>query len=145
MAAVSYRREIYSRLRDVFLSHGVSHVGLWNEQVAFIEQEAAWPRPAVFVEFGGVLWRYPDKSCVDGLRHRRGVLPVVLHIVSDVVGDDVVLLDVYDLCETLCQALTSLSGVSFRRLKLVESRSDHNHEELLETIEVYECDVLTGC
>lgn len=33
----------------------VKHIDLWNQNVAFIEEESPWPRPAVFIEFG----RYP--------------------------------------------------------------------------------------
>ena len=36
----------------------VKHVGLWNRQVEFIEQEAPFPMPAVFVEFGRISWRH---------------------------------------------------------------------------------------
>ena len=34
----------------------VKHVDLWNRNVEFIEDEDAWPRPAVFIEFEAVKW-----------------------------------------------------------------------------------------
>ena len=38
----------------------VKHVDLWNHNVEFIEQETPWERPAVFVEFGEVVWDGPS-------------------------------------------------------------------------------------
>lgn len=32
--------------------YAIRHIGLWNRQVEFIEQEEHFPMPAVFVEFG---------------------------------------------------------------------------------------------
>ena len=34
----------------------VQHIDLWNENVAFADEESEWSRPAVFVEFGTISW-----------------------------------------------------------------------------------------
>ena len=36
----------------------IKHFGLWNRQVEFIEEEAHFPMPAVFIEFGRLAWRH---------------------------------------------------------------------------------------
>lgn len=33
------------------INRAIEHVDLWNHNVEFIEQETAWERPAVFIEF----------------------------------------------------------------------------------------------
>ena len=109
----------------------VRHVDLWNHNVEFIEQEEAWDRPAVFVEFVPIEWR-ADK----GSYHTKGLLR--LHIVTDWAGplsqgDDT--LEVFDLCDTVCRAVVGLSGEHFGALRLVGSDTNHNHEDIIESIE----------
>lgn len=47
-------------------------------------------------------------------------------------------LEVFDLCEDVRNALIGLSGDSFIGLKLARSYTNHNHEDLVESIEVFE-------
>ena len=44
----------------------IKHIDLWNHNVEFIEQEAAWERPAVFIEFVPFKW----KAIVPGIEYR---------------------------------------------------------------------------
>lgn len=128
------RREIYTKVKAVLLGMEgtpVRHVDLWNQNVAFIEQEEAWLRPAVFIEFEPVKWR-GQKS--DGYRTNGSLR---LHIVTDWDGQESSL-EVFDLCEDVRNALIDLSGDSFNGLKLAESDTNHNHEDLVESIEVFE-------
>lgn len=52
-----FRKEMYNmicqRLKAIEV---IKHIDLWNNNVAFIEQEDGWERPAVFVEFMPVNW-----------------------------------------------------------------------------------------
>ena len=52
--------ELYDRLTEALLQVGgggvIKHVDLWNQNVAFIDEDEAWARPAVFVEFGPIAW-----------------------------------------------------------------------------------------
>ena len=57
----------------------VAHIDLWNQNVEFIEEDEAWDRPAVFIEFGEIIWE-PYKGPTCGLTGRGEVL---LHIVTD--------------------------------------------------------------
>lgn len=71
-------REIYETLAGRLLATGkVKYVDLWNQNVEFIEQENAWPTPAVFIEFSPIEW---------GANHQGELYftesSVVLHIVT---------------------------------------------------------------
>ena len=45
----------------------------------------------------------------------------------------------FDLPELLHESLVGLSGKKFLDLDLVESQTNHNHEEIVENIEAYQC------
>lgn len=136
------RRELYEALCERLLGvDGVKYVDLWNHNVEFIEQETAWARPAVFVEFSPVKW----DATVNGLRY-VGAVTVSLHVVTDWAGSSAAdsaerdsALDVFDLLERIHAALADLCGENFRELDLVESTTTHNHEDILENVETYTC------
>ena len=44
-------------------------------------------------------------------------------------------LNVFDLCETVRRAVVGLSGECFGALRLVGSDTNHNHEDIVESIE----------
>ena len=110
------RKELYKMLCDKLktVSDGaIKHIDLWNHNVEFIEQEEQWERPAVFVEFAPIQW--------------TAIQPGVEY------------LKVFDLLEEIHKALTCLEGATFMEFDLVESRTSHNHEEIIENIESYRC------
>ena len=45
--------------------YAIRHIGLWNRQVEFIEQEEHFSMPAVFVEFGKMSWRHQQGGLQD--------------------------------------------------------------------------------
>ena len=117
----------------------IRHIDLWNHNVEFIEQEESWERPAVFVEFVGIDWR----TYAPGSAYRTEGM-VRLHVVTDwggsvsagsVLQEDG--LELFDLLDAIHLALVGLEGSSFHGLDLVRSETNHNHEELVESIEVY--------
>lgn len=119
----------------------VNHIDLWNHNVEFIEQGENWARPAVFVEFCPIRW----KAIVDGVEYRAEP-EVKLHIVTDWKGaanegspfkEDA--LEVFDLPELIHERLSCMEGETFKMFDLVESQTNHNHEEIVENIEVYSC------
>lgn len=119
----------------------IRHIDLWNHNVEFIEQEEHWERPAVFVEFSPIAWH----SLVPGGSYRAEPL-VHLHVVTDWQGScsagselQASSLEVFDLLDTIHKALSCLEGETFMAFDLVESRTCHNHEDLLEMIETYGC------
>lgn len=134
------RRDIYEDVCSSLLETGViKHVDLWNRNVEFIEQENNWERPAVFVEFDPIQW---DRSTKENSMRTRSTIK--LHIVTDWSGsasanspalEDA--LDVFKYPAIVQAALEGLGGASYGPLTLAESYTNHDHEELIESIEVY--------
>lgn len=56
--------------------YAIKHFGLWNRQVEFIEEEAHFPMPAVFIEFGRLAWRHQQGGLQDA------DLTVGLHVLT---------------------------------------------------------------
>ncbi len=119
----------------------IKHVDLWNHNVEFLDQEQPWERPAVFVEFTPILW-----DVVKPGREYRAKPVVNLHIVTDWNGDassgselEDESLEVLDYSSIIHNALQGLEGENFSRFDLKETHTNHNHEELVESIEVYQC------
>ena len=105
----------------------------------FIEQEDAWERPAVFVEFGRIIW-----DSLMGGREWRGRCEVRLHVVTDWKGssnyDSENLeesLSVFDLLKEIQLKVTGMSGETFCNVRFIASDTNHNHEDIVENIEVY--------
>ncbi len=119
----------------------IKHVDLWNHNVEFLDQEQPWERPAVFVEFTPIVWETikPD-------REYRSKPVVNLHIVTDWAGDASAgselqddALAVLDYSGIIHKALQGLEGEHFNRFDLAETHTNHNHDEIVESIEVYKC------
>lgn len=118
----------------------VKHIDLWNQNVAFIEEESPWPRPAVFIEFGEISW-----SPLGGARKLlSGTCPVILHVVTDwkggtADGDATMAASVasMDLSERIGAEVLKTTGNSFHNIRLVSSIPNHNHEDIIESIERY--------
>lgn len=130
-------RSIFTALRSVG-DGAIRHIDLWNRNVEFISQESAWATPAVFVEFEPIVWQ----ALVSGVEYRAEAR-FRLHIVTEWTesGDPS---DVgaepglsFDLPGMIHGALAGLEGDSFTDLRLAESLTNHDHEELVESIEVY--------
>ena len=125
------RKDLFNAIKTKLASDvpEVKHIDLWNHNVEFIEQEDMWERPAVFVEFGKIEWA-PFQG---GSQRGRGI--VTIHLVTDWTegGHDVA----FDLSHRVYKALDGLSGESFNGLSLVETNTNHNHEEILESIDSY--------
>lgn len=120
---------------------GIKHIDLWNHNVEFIEQEELWERPAVFVEFQPIQWN----AIMNGVEYRAE--PIVnLHVVTDWHGSSSAdsefrekSLEVFDLLEEIHKVLTCMEGETFTEFDLIGSSTSHNHEEIIENIETYQC------
>ena len=152
------RKEIYNKLRtrlhtlcvnaageymiapaemdDDLCNRAIKHIDLWNQNVEFIEQETAWDRPAVFIEFEPVHWI----SIVPSVEYRAETR-VRLHIVTDwaamTANDTDGSGQFFELPDKIHEVLAGLEGESFKDFTLAESLTNHNHEEIVESIEVY--------
>lgn len=83
----------------------------------------------MFVEFGKIEWSPFQGS---GL---RGTGTVSVHLVTD--WSDGGHESAFDLEETIHAALDGLSGDGFNGMALTETLTNHDHEELLESIDTY--------
>jgi len=110
----------------------IRHLDLWNRNVEFIEQEAAWERPAVFVEFAPIRW----DALVTGVEYRADVA-VNLHVVTDWDGGDGI--GEFRLLEIIHEVLAGLEGETFCEFDIRISTTNHDHEEIVENIESYGC------
>ncbi len=107
----------------------VRKVAPWNRNVEGATREAAWPRPAVLVEIGEIEW---EGVKGDGLRGRGTVR---LHIVTDWAAGGYE--TPFTLTLRLWRLLTGLKGDGFGGIILKSTRTDHNHEELIENTDEY--------
>lgn len=126
------RKELYNAVKAKLTAEvpEAAHIDLWNHNVEFIEQEDNWERPAVFVEIATINWA-PFQG-----RGLRGRGQVRLHIVTDWTegGQDAA----WDLSRKIHAAVEGLSGGSFYGMTLTATDTNHNHEDMLESIDSYD-------
>lgn len=116
----------------------IQFIDLWNNNVAALNGGAVWPIPAVFVEFEVIEWRQQNNGA------RRGDVPVRLHIVTRTIAthghNDPKMPDALaflDLIERINTAMQGLRGDNFSGFQLTASATNHDHAELLESVERY--------
>ena len=113
--------------------YAIRHIGLWNRQVEFIEQESHFPMPAVFVEFGKLSWRHQQGGLQDA------DLTIGLHILTEAMpegydGEEFHL----DLLDKINRCLHGFTGNYWGAFKRSASIPCHDHEEILDDTEVYQ-------
>lgn len=140
------RKEFYLAVSERLLSiegEPIKYVDLWNNNVEYIEKETGWPRPAVFVEFRPVMW---ERMTTRGANEYQARAEIRLHIVTDWNGsassehsDEArqQTIEALDLSEQIHAALLGLTGEHFGDLEIQATLTNHNHEELVENVEVY--------
>lgn len=139
------RKELYNRIKTLLLDEenglGIKHVDLWNHNVEFIEQETVWDRPAVFIEFCPIRWEAHQR----GVSYRAEAL-VKLHIITDWVerldlecGDSEGI-DELDLSAAIQGVIGCMDGDKFYGFDIVETATNHNHEDIVESIDTYRCE-----
>ena len=126
------RKDLFRTVRELLEVHvpEVKHIDLWNQNVEFIEEETAWERPAVFVEFGPIAWTPLTGGGLMGQGQVR------VHIVTDwnEGGQEAS----WYLGGKIDRALYRSFGDRFKVMALVETATNHNHEELLESIDTFD-------
>lgn len=131
------RYHLYESLEQAirtYLNDKVKHVGLWNQDTEFLEESLPFERPAVFVEFGPITWDTVFKAwpvCA------RGVGDVKLHVVTDWNGDRDSM-TALELSQKVAGVLMSIGDIEhgFAVMKPGQTLTNHNHEQILENIEV---------
>lgn len=116
----------------------VRFIDLWNDNIAALGGGAVWPTPAVFVEFETIEWGQLGNAA------RAADVGVRLHIVTRAVltnghtdkrQDEA--LAYLDLIDRVNAAMQGLSGENFSAFMLTTSATNHEHAELIESVERY--------
>ena len=134
------RLQIYKAICDRLSAQvpDIKHIDLWNNNIAVLSGGAVWPRPAVFVEFETIEWRQQQN------RARMADIAVRLHIVTDAVSyngstdpkqDSA--LAFFDLINKVNAAMQGLRGDNFAGFMITTSATNHDHAELIESVERY--------
>ena len=121
------RKEFYLAVSERLLSiegEPIKYVDLWNNNVEYIKQETGWPRPAVFVEFRPIMW---ERMTTRGANEYQARVEIRLHIVTDWNGSA----SSEHSDEARQQTIEALN------LEIQATLTNHNHEELIENVEVY--------
>lgn len=127
------REELYRTISEAIAGiDEIRYIDLWNHNVEFIEQEAAWERPAVFIEFQPIQWH----AIESGVEYRAEV-GLKLHVVTD--WNEERGIGEFWLLEKIHEVLAGMDGETFRDLDIDSSVTNHNHEEIVENIERYTC------
>ena len=134
------RKQIYKAICDRISQQvpEVKHIDLWNNNIAVLSGGAVWPRPAVFIEFETIEWRQQQN------RVRMADIAVRLHIVTDAVSyngstdpKQDTALAFLDLLNKVNAAMQGLRGENFAGFMLTTSATNHDHAELIESVERY--------
>ena len=130
-------RDIAGRLADV---GEIRYIDLWNRNVEFLEQERPWPTPAVFIEFGEIDWKTAKTG---GGLSLRGTGSLLIHIVTEWDGDDETEcgcccgIDRLGLSDTVQERIEGMSGEGYDGVSLSRTLTNHDHEDIVENIDVY--------
>lgn len=116
----------------------VKFIDLWNNNVTALAGGAVWPTPAIFVEFEEIEWGQLGNAA------RAADVGVRLHIVTRAVltnghtdkrQDEA--LAYLDLIDHVNAAMQGLGGENFSAFMLTTSATNHEHAELIESVERY--------
>lgn len=116
----------------------IEHYDLWNHNVEFIEQETAFNFPAIFIEFAPINWKNLS------MQVQESDVVIKLHVVTrwenisaDGSNSQEQALELFDLLDSIKKALTGLQGNGFSAFKRIASDTNHDHEEIVESIESF--------
>ncbi len=127
-----YERPDEADMDDELYPRVIKHIDLWNHNVEFLEQEAPWPRPAVFIEFVPFKWH----AVVPGVEYRAQPL-INLHVVTDWAEQKNI--GEFRLLDKIHEQLAGLEGENFMEFDIDSSATNHNNEDIVENIETYTC------
>ena len=118
------------------------HIDLWSRQVEFIEQEASFACPAVFVEFNPMNWR------TQGNRVQDCDLTVRLHIVTewsagtaDGSPTEEQALEFLDITDHIVAVLQDFSTPYTNGWMRTKSITSHDHKRYVDNVEEYTCNL----
>lgn len=127
------RNLIYKAIADrvAVAKLGFHYISLWNMNTDQLRQQKAFRMPAMFVEFETIQWTQLSQG------GRSAEVRVRLHIVTDTLATPEVggkyqdkALAHLDFLERVGAAMQGLAGDGFNGFTLVETVTDHDHEQV---------------
>lgn len=119
------------------------HIDLWNQNVEFLEQEQPWNTPACFVEIPPFTWNQLGQGA------QQAEIIVRLHIVTryqaPTINDGVYTahgLKYLAISDYVFDSLHLYRIGGMQPLQRINSEPNHNHGEVIDTIEVYKTSVI---
>lgn len=134
------RKQIYQAICEAIKEKNpdVMFLDLWNDNITDLNGGKVWPTPAVFVEFEQIDWRQGGNGV------RRGDVPIRLHIVTKAFpsngSNDLrqeKTLEYFGLIDRINATMQGLRGKNFSGFMLTTSATNHDHAELIESVERY--------
>lgn len=140
--------DIVEQLKTITNSDGsrlFQHFDLWNQQVAFLEEETPFLLPAIFIEFTPHTWQTLGnrKQCAD--------LTIRLHIVTqwfsdtaDYVPEEFMLQAVayLDIIDKVVAAMQNFAPTNANAWMRTRSIPNHDHGRYVDSIEEYVCNIV---
>jgi hypothetical protein len=120
----------------------IKHLDIWNNNLQYIEQEPPFPTPALFLQFQPITWEIRSKGL------RAADVAVTLHVVTSNIAPsnhksqyETKAFEFLDLLDAINANLYGLKGDFFRNLVSTTSSTDHDHAELIDSLETYNVQV----
>lgn len=124
------RESLYTELLDKLMQvEGVKHVDLWNQQTDFMEEEAPFQMPAVFIELGDIEWNVRKG-------YFRGFGEIRLHTVMPWSTEAPV--KAWRLTDRIWRALSRIRSDSFDGYYPSITMPNKSHGEIFENIDVFQ-------
>ncbi len=134
------RKEIFQAIANTVTQKvtDIKYIDLWNEQLAETTSSTAFPTPSLFVEFEQFEYNQNANHVTQadiGIRIHVITRTVLANGTTDRRMEAA--LGFLDLIDSVNRALCSLAGEHFSTLMHTTSATNHNHAELIESIERY--------
>nr|DAJ37833.1 MAG TPA: hypothetical protein [Caudoviricetes sp.] len=115
-------------------------VGFWNEQLAMVQQTRPFVLPAVFLEFEPYEIRQLSMHAQEAdITLRLHILTRAMDFVDNRDKRMAVALQYFDLIDDVNKAMATLRGDGFSTFMHTQSATNHNHAEIIESIECWQC------
>lgn len=115
-------------------------VGFWNEQLAMVQQTRPFVLPAVFIEFESYEIRQQSMHVQEAdITLRLHILTRAMDFVDSRDKRMSIALQYFDLIDDVNKAMSTLRGDGFSTFMHTQSATNHNHAEIIESIECWQC------
>lgn len=131
------RAQLFNDIKGAITSRveEIKHVGLWNQEMAALEDDAPYELPALFIEFGNIEWGTYAKG-EDGGRFAVGEGQVKYHLLCGWHNETDDLLP-FLLSEKVTNALTAINSSIYNMYYPSVTYTNHDHADIVESGEAF--------